>query len=87
MESQKKAQQKYFQKMKNDPDFKANRRKNVKAYYDRKKLDPEFMSMRNEKAKAYYKNNREKVLEKKKLKYSISINKDDETDDSNTDLQ
>jgi hypothetical protein len=86
MDSQKKAQQKYFQKMKHDPDFKANRRKNVKNYYDRKKLDPEFMAMRNEKAKAYYKNNREKVLERKKLKYSISINKD-ESDDSDTDLQ
>jgi hypothetical protein len=85
MNPQQKAQQKYFQKMKNDEDFKANRRKNVKAYYDRKKSDPEFMTMRNEKAKLYYKNNREKVLEKKKLKYNISNN--NETNDSNSDLQ
>ena len=86
MDSQKKAQQRYFQKMKNDPDFKANRNKNVKAYYQRKKLDPEFMAMRNEKAKEYYKNNREKVLERKKLKYSI-IKNNDETNDSDTDIQ
>jgi hypothetical protein len=86
MNPQQKAQQKYFQKMKNDEDFKANRRKNVKAYYDRKKTDPEFMTMRNEKAKLYYKNNRDKVLEKKKLKYSISNNNADEINDSNTDL-
>ena len=85
MNPQQKAQQKYFQKKKNDEDFKANRRKNVKAYYDRKKTDPEFMTMRNEKAKLYYQNNREKVLEKKKLKYSISINKY-EINDSDTDL-
>ena len=85
MNSQQKAQQKYFQKMKHNEDFKANRRKNVKAYYDRKKTDPEFMTMRNEKAKLYYQNNREKVLEKKKFKYSISINKD-EINDSDTDL-
>jgi len=85
MNSHQKAQQKYFQKMKNDEDFKANRRKNVKAYYDRKKHDPEFMKMRNEKAKLYYQNNREKVLERKKLKYSISINKD-EINDSDTEL-
>ena len=67
MDSQKKAQQRYFQKMKNDPEYKANRNK-------------------NEKAKEYYKNNREKVLEKKKLKYSI-IKNNDETNDSDTDIQ
>jgi hypothetical protein len=85
MNPSQKAQQKYFQKMKNDEDFKANRRKNVKAYYDRKKTDPKFLESRNEKAKNYYKNNREKVLEKKKLKYNISNN--NESNDSNSDVQ
>ena len=85
MESLKKAQKKYYEKRKNDTDFKAMRNNNVKAYYYRKKTDPNFMEMRNEKAKEYYKNNREKVLEKKKIYYNIKQN--EKNNDSNSNLQ
>lgn len=84
-EALKKAQKKYYEKMKSEDKFKEMRRQNVKAYYDRKKTDPNFMQMRNEKAKNYYANNKEKVLEKKKIYYNIK--QDEKSNDSNTDIQ
>ena len=65
VESVKKAKAKYYQKIKNDPDFLENIKKNSKIYYERHKDEPEYREAQrlrakqhNEKNKEYYQNYR-----------------------------
>lgn len=73
-EAQKRANAKYHQKMKDDPDYKAKRTEIVKRYYQRKKDDPEFKQKINERSKAYYHRNKDEILEKRKQKYQNQKN-------------
>ena len=68
-EALKKAQQKYYEKMKDNKEYRQKRNENMKFYYNKNKEDPEFKSKINQRSLQYYYNNREKILEKKKESY------------------
>ena len=73
-EAQKRANAKYHEKMKNDPDYRAKRTEIVKRYYEKKKDDPEFRQKINQRSKEYYHRNREHILEQRKQKYQNQKN-------------
>tara|TARA_R110001592_G_scaffold53592_2_gene164282 strand:- start:6374 stop:6595 length:222 start_codon:yes stop_codon:yes gene_type:complete len=54
-EALKKAQQKYYQKIKDDPDLKKLRQDKARQYYQDRKDDPIFKLKNCERAKKYYK--------------------------------
>jgi len=58
-ESVKKAKAKYYQKIKNDPDFQENIKKNSKIYYERHKDEPEFKEAQRLRAKQHSEKNKE----------------------------
>ena len=59
VESVKKAKAKYYQKVKNDPDFLENIKKNSKIYYERHKDDPEYREAQRLRAKKHSEKNKE----------------------------
>jgi len=59
VESVKKAKAKYYQKIKNDPDFQENIKKNSKIYYERHKDEPEFREAQRLRAKQHSEKNKE----------------------------
>jgi hypothetical protein len=59
VESVKKAKAKYYQKIKNDPDFLENIKKNSKIYYERHKDEPEFREAQRLRAKEHSVKNKE----------------------------
>jgi hypothetical protein len=59
VESVKKAKAKYYQKVKNDPDFQENIKKNSKIYYERHKDEPEFREAQRLRAKKHREKNKE----------------------------
>jgi len=59
VESVKKAKAKYYQKIKNDPDFQENIKKNSKIYYERHKDEAEFREAQRLRAKQHSEKNKE----------------------------
>ena len=58
-ESIRKAKAKYYQKVKNNPDFLENIKKNSKIYYERHKDEPEFKEVQRLRAKEHQEKNKE----------------------------
>lgn len=77
-ESMKEAQKRYYEKMKTDIDFKQKRNDAVKRYYQKVKHTDEFRDKANERARDYYQKNKDAILEKRKEKYRMSKNNNEE---------
>jgi len=65
----KKAQQKYYEKMKDNEEYRQKRNENMKNYYNRNKDNPEFKQKINQRSLDYYYKNRDSILAKKKESY------------------
>ncbi len=86
-EALKKAQQKYYQKNKDNEEYKARVKKATTDYYERNKGNPEYRIKRCECSRKYYHSNREKILEKKRIMYkNKKEDNTNETINSDTDL-
>lgn len=68
-EALKKAQARYYEKLKNNEEYIEKRKEKMKNYYNIKKQDPEFKKDMNQRSIDYYYKNRETILAKKKEYY------------------
>jgi hypothetical protein len=85
-----KAQKKYFEKMKQDPDFLEDRRKRSLDYYHKNKENEEYKIKQRARAMKYYYKNKERLCAERREKYRIkklSNNIENENTDCNSDLQ
>jgi hypothetical protein len=57
-----KAQKKYYEKMKNDPDYVKRRRERCTRYYNKIKNDDEFKAKVSEKKKEYYQRKKRNIF-------------------------
>tara|TARA_R110002167_G_scaffold198187_4_gene401243 strand:+ start:7264 stop:7512 length:249 start_codon:yes stop_codon:yes gene_type:complete len=69
-EALKKAQKKYYEKVKNTEEYKSSINKSIKKYYDRIKHEEGYLEKRREYSKNYYNKNRNKILLKRKEEYA-----------------
>tara|TARA_R110000851_G_scaffold87284_1_gene190359 strand:+ start:648 stop:932 length:285 start_codon:yes stop_codon:yes gene_type:complete len=67
-----KAQKKYFEKMKLNSDFVADRNKRSIEYYQKHKEDEEFRKKQRERSMKYYNNNKDRVCTERREKYRIN---------------
>lgn len=61
-EAQKRAQKKYYEKIKTSDKFIEARKINMRNYHNKNKDDEEYKQLKRDQAKQYYNENREKVL-------------------------
>ncbi len=66
-----KAQKKYYERIKHTPEYKEKLKISSIKNYEKFKNNEELKQKRNEYAKQYYQNNRESILEKRKIKYQL----------------
>lgn len=64
-----KAQKKYYEKIKHTEAYKMKLKETTKRNYEKYKNDDELKKRRCEYAKSYYEKNRDKILEKRRIKY------------------
>ena len=62
LSSVQRAQKKYYDKMKNDPNYVTRRRNRCMTYYNKIKDDDEFKRKKSEKKKAYYQKKKVEIL-------------------------
>jgi len=77
-DSMKEAQKRYYEKKKNDTEFKQKRTEAVKRYYAKMKDSEEFREKANQRARDYYQRNREKILDDRKEKYRMNKKNNEE---------
>lgn len=66
-----KAQKKYYERIKHTPEYKEKLKISSIKNYEKFKNNEELKQKRNDYAKQYYQNNRENILEKRKIKYQL----------------
>ena len=60
--AQQRASKKYYEKMKNNPEYRARQNKNNLNHYHKIKNDPEFKAKVSEHKKIYYQNKKKEIL-------------------------
>lgn len=82
-----KAQKKYFEKMRLDPEFVADRNRRSIEYYQKNKENEDYKQLQRERAMKYYYKNRDRLCAERREKYRIKkLAKDNEIINSDTDL-
>ena len=84
-----KAQKKYFEKKKLDPEFVADRNRRAMEYYNKHKDSEEYKEKQRARALKYYYKNKERLCAERREIYRIkklSNNIENENIDSNPDL-
>ena len=87
-----KAQKKYFEKKKLDPEFVEDRRTRSMDYYEKHKEDETYKQKQRDRSMKYYYKNRDRLCAERREKYRIKkldIDNDEQTKtiDSDSDIQ